>query len=193
MKTAIRAVLSPFLALFFAGTANSTTPPTPGHRVASPDNSVTLIRLLRIDEMLSELSRSQAMESFKAGRITKPQLACLKTTTAADFTQGLAAVVRKELTVDETSKAVAYLNSRDGRVFSEMLSLDRTTPTLRDPTPSELDGFTAFRNSPAGKKLDETAMLMRTDGVSEVIASYAKRVKEKCHLTQPLIAPDEKG
>ena len=190
MKTVIWAVL----ALYLAGVANSATSPARAKANSSPDDSVAIIRLLRIDEMLSELLKSRAQQSFDAGRITTPQLACLQTTSAADFTRGLAAVASKELTSAELANAVAYLRSKDGRVFGDMLSLDRATPTTtHELSPSELEAFTAFRSSPAGKKLDETAMFMRTDGVHEVIAEFAKTTKAKCKLTQPLLAPDDQG
>ena len=190
MKTTIWA----FLPLFLASVAGSTTPPTRAKTGSPPDDSVAFVRLLRIDEMMSELLKSRAQQSFEAGRITKSQLACLQTTSAADFTRGLASVVRQELAADETTKAVAYLRSKDGRVYGEMLSLDRADPTTaRDLTPSELEALTAFRNSPVGKKLDETALLMKTEGVREVVAEFAKSTKAKCHLTQPLLAPDDQS
>ena len=49
----------------------------------------------------------------------------------------------------------------------------------------------AFRESPAGKKLLETSLLMKTAGMKDLASEYATQVKSKCQLTQPLQPPDD--
>jgi hypothetical protein len=64
-----------------------------------------------------------------------------------------------------------------------------TTPL--EVSPSEGAAFEAFHDSAAGKKLDETSLLTKSDGIKAFLGARAKQVIEKCHLTQPLLAPDE--
>ena len=180
------------MALLFTGLASSATPPAKA--ALPPSDSVLFIRLLRTDEMLASLLTSNARESFAAGRISKSQLACLEATSPTDFTHGLAAVARKELTPEELKSAIAYLGSKDGRVFGQMISLIKAPPeTPSDISPAELEAFASFYESPAGKRLEQTNLLMNTDGVGQLITDFANRAKAKCHLTQPLSPPEPEG
>src|SRR5690349_5326101 len=106
MKTLIWTVL----ALSLSGLAIPAS--QPALAAAPSDDSVRFIRLLRLDEMVSATLTSRVLKSFEAGRINESQLACLQTTSAADFTQGLAAAAHKELTPDELTRAIAFLGTK---------------------------------------------------------------------------------
>ena len=175
--------------LLFIGPALSATPPA---RLASPHvDSVELIQLLGLDEMMSAIMNRTAQQALEAGRITGAQQACLQSK-PVDFTEGLAAAARAELTAGEIASAVAYLRSKEGRKFGELVAhVDSATTTPPDVSSSEAAAFEAFHDSPAGKKLDETSLLTKSEGTNEFLGVRAKQVIAKCHLTQPLQPPDE--
>jgi hypothetical protein len=181
---------SPFclgiLVLFF-GQAHAATPPVgPG-----ATDALQLVKLLHLDEMLSRISNQKAEQAFAAGRLTETQLTCVQAT-PADFTERLASVARAELTAAELSSALVYLRSNDGRKVEEIMAGgDSGSATPPDLTASEASAFAAFRESPAGKKLLETSLLMKTAGMKELANEYAAQVKSKCKLTQPLQPPDD--
>jgi len=173
--------------LFFTGLALSATPPA---RAPVEIDSLALVRLLHLDEMLSRIVNEDGQQALAAGRITKSQFACLRTT-PAEFTEGLATVARAELTPGELSSTLAYLRSENGRKFEAMIDASNANPaTQSDFSSAEAEAFASFRASSAGKKLFATSMLMKTDGMNDVAGERAKRLKAKCQLTQPLQPPD---
>jgi len=177
------------ITLVLFGLAGAATPPA---RLASTHiDSLTLVKLLHLDEMMSRIVNQDAQQAFAAGRITEHQLTCLQTT-PADFTEGVATVARTELTTGELSSALAYLRSKDGRKFGEMTDdFNANRATQPDMSSAEVAAFTSFHTSPAGTKLFKTSMLMQTKSMDDFIGAYAKRVKAKCELTQPLQPPDD--
>ena len=174
------------ITLVLFGLAGAATPPA---RLASTHiDSLTLVKLLHLDEMMSRIVNQDAQQAFAAGRITEHQLTCLQTT-PADFTEGVATVARTELTSGELSSALAYLRSKDGRRFGEMTDTNRATQP--DMSSAEAAAFASFHASPAGTKLFKTSMLMQTKGLDDFVGAHAIRVKAKCELTQPLQPPDD--
>jgi hypothetical protein len=168
--------------LFFTGEA-SAAPPA---RLASAHiDSLALVQLVHLDELLSRTFNDRARESFAAGRLTQVELECVKTR-PTDFTEGMAAAVRRELSTAEIASTNAYLRSKDGRIFgSAMFDPARTAGSPPELSSSEVAAFAAFRISPAGKKLFETSMLMTSAAMLEFVDAYGKQAKAKCHITRP--------
>jgi len=168
--------------LFLLGQA-SAAPPA---RLASPHiDSLALVQLLHLDELLSRTINDGRQASFAAGRLTQVQFECLKST-PADFTVGMAAAARQELSPAEITSAIVYLRSTDGRVFRDA-TIDPSKTAVLPPqvSSSEAAAFATFRASPAGKKLFETAMLMTSAAMNEFFDAYGKQVKAKCHIARP--------
>ncbi len=175
------------IVLFLMGQA-SAAPPA---RLASAHiDSLVLVQLLHLDELISRTLNEHGQQALAAGRVTESQFACMKRT-PADFTEGMANAARRELTSVEIASAVDYLRSKDGSVFNEaMFDPGKTTTTPPDIGSSEAAAFATFRDSPVGKKLFATSMLMTSDAVSDFLSKFAGQLKATCQLTQPLQPPD---
>jgi hypothetical protein len=164
----------------------------PPARLASAHiDSLELVQLMHLDELLSRTLNEHAQQALAAGRVTKTQFACMKVK-SADFTEGMATAARRELTSAEIASAIDYLRSKDGSVFGEaMIDPDKTAALPLEVSPSEAAAFATFRDSSVGKKLYATSMLMASAGARDFLEKFGNQLKAKCQLTQPLQPPQD--
>jgi hypothetical protein len=156
---------------------------------ANTADAVALVRAMRADVMLMEVSKAGLSRATSEGHYTAAQFKCVEQLPASALTAELGTVLSKVLTQEEITRALEFYASPVGVKFMDMkfVAFAKAAaasgvpfggkPSVPEPsmTNEEMQATRSFIESPLGEKIENDRALLNSPDALNV----AKRILRK--------------